>query len=136
VFSYRLARFADPSKTGRKALSWEIMVRALLSALAVLSLLILPSEIMAAEPGAPPAQPDAAAPSPPPVQQAEPRRSATQKVTVSSARQKPVCEFVAHEGQLVPLRECVSSREAAFRRREQQRMISDMQLRGLTGAVH
>jgi hypothetical protein len=43
---------------------------------------------------------------------------------------------MAHEGQLVPLRQCVSPDEATRRRMRQQESIREFQLRNLSQQYH
>lgn len=47
-----------------------------------------------------------------------------------------VCGYMAHEGQLVPLRQCVSPDEATRRRMRQQESIREFQLRNLSQQYH
>jgi hypothetical protein len=94
--------------------------------LAASSLFCLPS--LAQESGTSSSQQDGAAP--PAMQQPSTPTMGGQPAPV--AQPTIVCEYQSHEGQVIPLRQCVSRHEADFRRRQQQRLIMQMQQRSLT----
>lgn len=94
----------------------------------------------------PTAQPAAPAAAMPPAtattapQNAAPQSAPAQSASAQSASAQPAkpvaCEYAAHEGELIPLNQCVSQEEANRRRLEQQRQLQDFQLRSLETSPH
>ncbi|HEY2447025.1 MAG TPA: hypothetical protein VGI20_14915 [Rhizomicrobium sp.] len=89
------------------------------------AIVLLPSGLMAQETATAPAQPDTAS-----------QAAQTNPATAAGKMRTVVCEYQSHEGRVIPLRQCVSAHEAEFRRSEQQRIILEIQQRGLTVNEH
>lgn len=66
-----------------------------------------------------------------------PAAPATPSATNSTpAAASVVCEYKEHQGQVVPLRQCVSQNEATRRRIQQQESIREFQMQGLIQQNH
>lgn len=104
-------------------------------ALVAISLLLVAAPVFAQDAATPAyGNPPMATPTAPSTAPAAP---ATPPATKSApAAASVVCEYKEHQGQVVPLRQCVSQNEATRRRIQQQESIREFQMQGLIQQNH
>jgi TolA-binding protein len=112
-------------------------MRALRTFFPAFSLFLLTISAVAQTPQAPAFSPGTAAEagsvSQPAASNAKPAEASS---TTADSGKAVICEVTTHEGELIPLRQCISKREADRRRLQQQESIREFQMQSFGMGPH